>query len=381
MTEASVESTSTWLAWREAVDRVARYLGYPTENARLRIVRMAKNRPVRAHGRTAEGWSVGWSVSPASVAGYAIDLDSDALGPPHFSGEVINDVKLCIDDMIAADLLPAPGRPEGPVERAWWPAVEAAAYIIKGAPIEWEDWGPGMHREAARSEIKLSEAIREGLPARGRKKPGDPMEPIPASDLRPDMVETNLPVNLLYPPEVVVRIDGTVGISPPHRGNYIGPPWHSIEVDSAGTRQAFSKPLIAREPAAPEEAPPAGPPPGGTHRAAAEPPSKREEAAEVESTQWQRARTIEAIKTLLPPDGVPPKGTSIRALTERINELPEFKDNRVGEDTVERALEDLEALCVQPPSVREVSSAFASVREVWRGLARLNVPSANTRKR
>jgi hypothetical protein len=125
--------------------------------------------------------------------------------------------------MIAADLLPAPGRPEGPVERAWWPAVEAAAYIIKGAPIEWEDWGPGMHREAARSEIKLSEAIREGLPARGRKKPGDPMEPIPASDLRPDMVETNLPVNL-----------------------------------SAGTRQAFSKPLIAREPAAPEEAPARG---------------------------------------------------------------------------------------------------------------------------
>ena len=112
---------------------------------------------------------------------------------------------------------------------------------------------------------------------------------------------------------------------------------------------------------------PPGPRPGGTHRAAAEPPSKREEAAEVESTQWQRARTIEAIKTLLPPDGVPPKGTSIRALTERINELPEFKDNRVGEDTVERALEDLEALCVQPPSVREVSSAFASVREVWRG--------------
>jgi hypothetical protein len=64
---------------------------------------------------------------------------------------------------------------------------------------------------ARRSEIKLSEAIREGLPARGRKKPGDPVEPIPANDLRPDMVETkNLPVNLLYPPKVVVRVDGTV---------------------------------------------------------------------------------------------------------------------------------------------------------------------------
>jgi hypothetical protein len=204
-------STSTWLPWREAVDRVARRLGYPPENARLQIVRKAKASPVRAHGRTAEGWSVGWSVSPVSVAGYAIDLDSGALGPPHFSGEVINDVKLCIDDMIAADLLPAPGRPEGPVERAWWPAVEAAAFIIKGAPIEWEDWVPGMHREAARSEIKLSEAIREGLPARGRKKPGDPVEPISANDLRPDMVEAkDLPVNPLYPPKVVVRVDGTV---------------------------------------------------------------------------------------------------------------------------------------------------------------------------
>jgi len=28
---------STWLPWREAVDRVARHLGYPPENARLRI--------------------------------------------------------------------------------------------------------------------------------------------------------------------------------------------------------------------------------------------------------------------------------------------------------------------------------------------------------
>ena len=101
-------STSTWLPWREAVDRVARHLGYPPENARLQIVRKANAHSVRAHGRTAEGWS----VSPVSVAGYAIDLDSGALGPPLFSGEVINYVTLCIDDMIAADLLPAPGRPE-----------------------------------------------------------------------------------------------------------------------------------------------------------------------------------------------------------------------------------------------------------------------------
>jgi hypothetical protein len=305
-------STSTWLPWREAIDRVAGHLGYPPENARLRIVRKAKVRPVRAHGRTAEGWSVGWSVSPVSVAGYAIDLDSGALGPPHFSGEVINYVKLCIDDMIAADLLPASGRPEGPVERAWWPAVEAAAYIIKGAPIEWEDWGPGMHREAARSEIKLSEATREGLPARGRKKPGDPMEPIPAGDLRPDMVETrDLPVNLLYPPEVVVRVDGTVGISPPHRGNYIGPPWCSIEVDSAALRQACPKPLIAREPATP----------GG---AGAEPPLDP---------------LIEVLKEIYQPHGdvpdMPPRSDA-QILGQIERRRPEFEDT-FNEDSVNRA--------------------------------------------
>jgi hypothetical protein len=290
-------STSTWLPWREAVDRVARHLGYPTENAWLQIVRKAKARPVRAHGRSAEGWSVGWSVSPVSVAGHAIDLDNGALGPPNFSGEV----KLCIDDMIAADLLPAAGRPEGPVERAWWPAVEAAAYIIKGAPIEWEDWGPGMHREAAHSEIKLSEAIREGLPARGRKKPGDPMEPIPASDLRPDMVETrDLPVNLLYPPEVVVRVDGTVGISPPHRGNYVGPPWCSIEVDSPALRQAYPKPLIAPEPATP----------GG---AGAEPPLDP---------------LIEVLKEMYPPHGDVPD-MPLRSLARSKGAAPNLKTHSV----------------------------------------------------
>ena len=304
--------TSTWLPWHEAVDRVARHLGYPPENARLRIVRKAKARPVMAHGRTAEGWLVGWSVSPVSVAGYAIDLDSGALGPPLFSGKIINDVKLCIDDMIAADLLPVPGKPEGPVERAWWPAVEAAAYIIKGAPIEWEDWVPGMHRETARSEIRLSEAIRGGLPARGRKKPGDPAEPIPASDLRPDMVETrDLPANPLYPPTVVVRVDGTVEISPPHRGNYIGPPWCSIEVHSATLRQVCPKPLIAHEPAMP----------GG---AGPEPPLDP---------------LIEVLKEMYPPNGdVPdvPASSDAQILGQIERRRPEFEDI-FSEDSVNRA--------------------------------------------
>jgi hypothetical protein len=106
--KAGVESTPTRLPLCEAVARVAHRHGYPPENALLRILRKAKARPVRANGRTAEGRSMGWSLSPLSGEGYAIDLNSD--------------VELYLDDMIAADLLPAPGEPEGPVERAWQPA-------------------------------------------------------------------------------------------------------------------------------------------------------------------------------------------------------------------------------------------------------------------
>jgi hypothetical protein len=68
---------SFWLSSREAAARVARHLGYPIEYALLRIIRKAKVRPVRARGRTAEGWSLGWSLSPLSFEGYAIDLNSD----------------------------------------------------------------------------------------------------------------------------------------------------------------------------------------------------------------------------------------------------------------------------------------------------------------
>src|SRR5262245_40404721 len=99
---------SGWVPWREAVARVARHLGYPTENALPRIIRKAKDRPVRARSRTADGWSVGWSLSPRSGEAYAIDLDSD--------------VELCLDDMITAGLLPPAGGPEGPAERARQPA-------------------------------------------------------------------------------------------------------------------------------------------------------------------------------------------------------------------------------------------------------------------
>ena len=43
------------------------------------------------------------------------------------------------------------------------------------------------------------------------------------------------------------------------------------------------------------------------------------------------------MKSIFPPDGIRPKGMSIARLTKRINKLPEFKDQKVSEDTVGRA--------------------------------------------
>jgi hypothetical protein len=109
-----------WLPLGEAVARVARHLGYPTENARLRIVRYVRARRI-TRGRTAEGWLV--SLFPAAWREGA-DLDAANL-------------ELCLDELTAADLLPAPGGPEGPAEWAWQPADRAVAYLIKGYLVEW----------------------------------------------------------------------------------------------------------------------------------------------------------------------------------------------------------------------------------------------------
>src|SRR5262249_16384833 len=66
-------------------------------------------------------------------------------------------------------------------------------------------------------------------------------------------------------------------------------------------------------------------------------PEPEPELAKAEHTRWQRDRTIAAMKTIYPPHGIRPKGTSIQALTNRINKLPEFKENKVSDDTVRLA--------------------------------------------
>src|SRR5262249_12802497 len=130
-----------------------------------------------------------------------------------------------------------------------------------------------------------------------------------------------VPVNPLHLPKVVVSVDGTVGVSPPHRlPDYMGPPWRFIEVDWAGLK-------LLRAPAP----------------ATAEPPPKGEKAAETETTRWARDPVIAVAKRLFPPDGRRPKSMSIRRLTIRFNKELEFKENTVSEDTVDRAFKDIEA--------------------------------------
>jgi len=66
-------------------------------------------------------------------------------------------------------------------------------------------------------------------------------------------------------------------------------------------------------------------------------------AAETESTQYKREPVILVLKRLFPPDGLRPKGRSVKWVTSSLNKLPEFKDNPVSEDTVYRAFKDMEA--------------------------------------
>src|SRR5262249_18514337 len=142
----AVAKIPCWLPAREAVARVARHLGYPTANAQLRIVRYVRARRIRMRGINAAGLPV-----------YALGH-----GEIDWSDESI---ELCLDDLIEADLLPAPGRPERLEERARQPADRAIAYLITGYLVEWGDWTPEMIREREQAEIDLGQAISEGVPA------------------------------------------------------------------------------------------------------------------------------------------------------------------------------------------------------------------------
>ena len=215
-----------WLPLRAGIGPIARHLGYPTENARLRIIRYVKARRIRMRYRTDEGLLV-----------YATGH-----GEIDWSDESI---ELCLDNLIETDLLPAPGRPERLEERARQPADRAIAYLITGYLVEWGDWTPEMIREREQAETDLGQAISEGVPAWGWHPLERRRKRIPSDHFRAEMIERKevLPVSVTRLLKVVARIDGAVGTSPLSRiAEYSGPRWEAIEVDSAALRQARPRP-------------------------------------------------------------------------------------------------------------------------------------------
>jgi hypothetical protein len=260
---SEAEITIPWLPLRVAAGYVASYLGCAEEDAKLRIVRKAD----RARGVTSEDSPV--SLLPASWRDGVVDWDAGSLKSSQL-GEITN-VELCFGDLVAAGLLTTTA-----LGRAWWTAAEALAWIIMGVPLALPEWAglPELGSGMGQAGKELARAIAEGLvQARGRH---GQVKLIPGDDLRSDMIEVKAAPAGPWP-RVVVTVFGTLAISPPHRGRYKGPPWESIEVDSATLRQAFPKPLRAERwpliEAEPEPAPAVEPTPPAEPKQPAPAPS------------------------------------------------------------------------------------------------------------
>jgi hypothetical protein len=162
-----------------------------------------------------------------------------------------------LDDIIGAGgLLPASGKPEGPVERPRWSVVMAAAYLIKSAPIELPDWSSDMGAGIESTLIDLTEAICEGVPATGlfQIESGQwERRQLTRDNFSREIIRMKtIPASGVRRPRVIVRLDGSIGIWPPNSSaEYLGPPCSEIEVDSHALRQARPRPPIV--PAMPAE--------------------------------------------------------------------------------------------------------------------------------
>jgi hypothetical protein len=196
VTEASVESTSTWLPLREAVDLVARDLGCTPEDARSQILGKAEAAQVRACGVTSEGYEV--SLLPASCRG--IDGDAVSLPPCEIANITlpsyeITNIKLRRDDFIAL----FPGRSE---ERKGWSANQTLAWIIR-RELEWT---PEMGSEIKPAQLKLSEAIAARRINLWGRRPGSAQIEQVSNDLFS-----------LSKYKVIVTLDGHLSTEPPYK--------------------------------------------------------------------------------------------------------------------------------------------------------------------
>jgi hypothetical protein len=236
----AVAKLSPWLLSCEAVARVARHFGCALEVADRRIDDVGRGGRIQARGMVAGQLVL---ALPADWNG-RVDLAGATMKPPEAAYEITN-LELCFIDLVAAGLLPAPA------EKAWWPAAEAIAYLVKGVPLPWSAWqrAGASPAEIEQAEIDLGEEIRTRVPAQGREGPFAPMQPIPADDFHPDRIEKKaLPVPGARPPKVVVDCGGYLTTSPRQRfANYRGRHhWEAIEVDAAALKQARPRPLTTQ---------------------------------------------------------------------------------------------------------------------------------------
>ena len=215
MTEAEI--TIAWPPLRVAVGCVASYFGRAEEDARLQIVRKAEAGWVRARGLTLEGDQV--SLLPASWRG--IDWNAGSLP----SCEITN-IKLCGDDLIAADLLS--GRSEG--RKGWW-AAQTLVWIIRR---ELGEWTPEMGREIKPAQLKLSEAIAaRRINLWGRQPRSSQFEQIPTE------------LFSLSKYKVVVTFHGDLSTEPPRKRHDFEKEyerecgWHDIIFDEDEIRREW----------------------------------------------------------------------------------------------------------------------------------------------
>jgi hypothetical protein len=288
----------SWLSSREAVARVARHLGCTPEAAERQIVDAGKRGRVKARGVIEDQ-----PVSPLPAAWHgATDLAGTTMKPPEVSYEITN-LELCLIDLVAGGLLPAPA------EKAWWLAAEAIAYLIKGVPLQWEAWqGAGVSpAEIEQAEIDLGEVICAGVPARGQPERFAQTQQIPADNFRPSMIDSvAIPLSVA---KVVVDCGGYVTTSPRQRSaDYRRPRWQAVEVDSAALRQARARPLTTQaEPTAPPPPITQLDEPSETDPAASPAPKKRSRRKAVyQSSQTVRAYAV--LDRLFPDKNYPTKG-------------------------------------------------------------------------
>jgi hypothetical protein len=222
------------------------------------------------------------------------------------------------------------------------------AQIALEKPVSLEKWTSDIDGQILPAQLKLHEAIVQGCitDVRGRLGPPGSKERMP-DDLFSDSEFT-----------LLVTSHGALTVHPPRKRREFEEKyridldnwWREIDFDQDEGERAFScqkQPdrshlrLVSgagsgetEAPAARAEEPEPEPEPE---------PGPESELAKAEHTRWQRDRTIAAIKELHPPHGIRPKGTSIQALTNRINKLQEFQGNKVSDDTVRLADKEIKA--------------------------------------